>query len=79
MLQQQCIDTPLHYTCTDMHELELLLWLNIRAIDLMIINKTMNCYVYCIYGSSKTNWIYMKQAISLGFGKGKKNEQQISG
>jgi hypothetical protein len=29
----------------------------------------MNCYTY---GSSKKNWIYTKQAISLGFGKGKK-------
>ena len=34
-----------------------MLWLNIGAIDLMIINNTMNCY---IYGSSKKKWIYMK-------------------
>jgi hypothetical protein len=31
---------------THVQVLELLLWLNIRAIDLMIINNTMNCYIY---------------------------------
>ena len=63
---------------THVQVLELLLWLN-RAIDLMIINNTINCYTY---GSSKKKMDLHEtlQEISLGFGKGKKinSEYQAS-